>query len=275
MLSLPSEHEAIISNAFYGVLAVVCLWELVAARRVLGLPVWLRWSNNFLLGAIGAVLSAWLFPFFGVAGAIAGQERGIGLFNAVHAPDIVAVVVSLLLLDLAAYGWHRLSHAVPLLWRFHLVHHSDRDVDLATAFRPHPVEALLSAVVLLALIAALGAPPFAVFLFFLLHAVSGIVQHANVRIPGRLDSLLRLVFVTPDMHRVHHSAAMPETDSNFTMLFSFWDRMFGTYRPAPAAGHDAMTLGLAYLREPRENWLHRMLLHPFLSKARLFAVARN
>jgi sterol desaturase/sphingolipid hydroxylase (fatty acid hydroxylase superfamily) len=262
-LEVPANHQTIVSYAYYGTFALVCLWELVTDRRARMAPVHTRWLGNIGLGVINLAVIRLLFPALGVALSVSFAQQGIGLFNIVDAPAILAVAVSLLVMDLVYYGWHWLAHRVPLLWRFHLVHHCDIDVDLSTDLRHHPVEAILSSSVFLLTVPVLGAPPFAVFLFVLLQGASGFWQHGNIRIPARIERIIRRVFVTPDMHRIHHSADRSETDSNYTMLFSFWDRLFGTYRSEPALGHEGMMLGLACFREPADQYIDRMLLHPF------------
>ena len=262
-LEVPANYQTITSYAYYGTFALVCLWELVISRRARVAPVHTRWLGNVALGVINLVVIRFLFPVLGVALAVSVAQWGVGLFHTVNAPATLAVAVSLLAMDLMYYGWHWLVHRVPWLWRFHLVHHCDVDVDLSTELRHHPVEAILSASVFLLTVAVLGAPPFAVFLFVLLQSVSGFWQHGNTSIPASFERVIRRVFVTPDMHRIHHSADRSETDSNYTMLFSFWDRLFGTYRSEPALGHEGMTLGLTYFREPADQHIDRMLLHPF------------
>lgn len=260
---LPANHEAIVGNAYYGAFALICICELVISRRPLVMPMRSRWSVNLGLAVINSIAIRALFPVLGVSLAISVAEKGIGLFNTVNAPTIVAIVTSLLALDFLDYALHWLEHRVPVLWRLHLVHHCDVDVDLTTELRHHPGEAILSSTMLLAVVAIFGAPPFAIFLFMLLQSISGLWQHSNTRIPTTLDRIVRWVFVTPDMHRIHHSICRSETDSNYTNLFSFWDRLFGTYRAAPIGGHDNMTLGLPYFRERTEQRLDRILLHPF------------
>jgi sterol desaturase/sphingolipid hydroxylase (fatty acid hydroxylase superfamily) len=266
-LEIPVDHETIATNAYYGAFALVCTWELIISRRARVLPVHTRWLGNITLGVINLVVTRGLFPVLGVALAVKMAQQGIGLFNTVNAPAILAVTISLLAMDLMYYSWHWLSHQLPLLWRFHLVHHCDIDMDLTTDLRHHPVEVILSASVFLLTVVVLGAPAFAVFLFGLLQGVSGFWQHGNIRMPAIIDRVIRRVFVTPDMHRIHHSADQPETDSNYTILFSFWDRLFGTYRSEPALGHEGMMLGLAYFREPADQYIDRILLHPFRKPA--------
>ena len=185
------------------------------------------------------------------------------MFNALAWPLWVEVVLAVVVLDLVIYWQHVMFHAVPGLWRLHMVHHADLDIDLTTGVRFHPFEILLSMVIKMVAITALGAAPLAVILFEVLLSATSIFNHGNVVLPRGLDRLLRLVVVTPDMHRVHHSAVQAETNSNFGFNLPWWDRLFGTYRAQPAAGHEGMTIGLEQFRDPRLQWLWHMLVMPF------------
>jgi sterol desaturase/sphingolipid hydroxylase (fatty acid hydroxylase superfamily) len=184
-------------------------------------------------------------------------------------------VLSVLALDLVIYLQHVLFHAVPLLWRLHRVHHADLGFDVTTGLRFHPLEIGLSMLIKYAAIAALGPPAGAVLLFeVLLNAVT-MFNHGNVRLPAALDRWLRLLVVTPDMHRVHHSILRKETNSNFGFNFPWWDRWFGTYRPQPAAGHGGMTIGIEQFRERRDSRLDRLLLQPLLAPPAGYPINRN
>jgi sterol desaturase/sphingolipid hydroxylase (fatty acid hydroxylase superfamily) len=185
------------------------------------------------------------------------------VFNVVPVPAWIAVGVSVILLDLAIYFQHVLFHAVPLLWRLHRMHHADLDIDVSTGLRFHPIEILLSMVIKLAVVIALGAPAVAVLIFEILLNATSMFNHSNVRMSEGFDRVLRWFVVTPDMHRVHHSVLARETNSNFGFNLPWWDRLFGTYRAQPAAGHEVMTIGIEQFRDPRELGLDRMLLQPF------------
>jgi sterol desaturase/sphingolipid hydroxylase (fatty acid hydroxylase superfamily) len=204
-----------------------------------------------------------LFPTTAVGLALVGEARGFGLFNAVALPVWVSVVGSVIILDLAIYLQHVLFHAVPALWRLHRMHHADLEFDVSTGLRFHPIEIALSMLIKFAVIAALGAPAVAVLIFEVLLNATSMFNHGNVRLPLGFDRILRWLVVTPDMHRVHHSILSGETNSNFGFNLPWWDRLFGTYRAQPAAGHEAMTIGIEQFREPRELRLDRMLLQPF------------
>ena len=249
--------------AFAGVLAMMAVWELIAPRRHQIAERPLRWSSNLGIVVLDTVLVRILVPTTAVGVALLAEARGWGLFHALAAPGWLAVLLCVIALDLAIYLQHVLFHAVPALWRLHRMHHADLAFDVTTGVRFHPLEILLSMLIKLAVVAALGAPALAVLLFEVLLNATSMFSHGNVRVPERLDRLLRFIVVTPDMHRVHHSVDAPETNSNFGFNLPWWDRMFGTYRAQPAAGHDAMTIGIEQFRERPELRLDRMLLQPF------------
>jgi sterol desaturase/sphingolipid hydroxylase (fatty acid hydroxylase superfamily) len=195
--------------------------------------------------------------------ALLGEARGWGLLNTLALPDWLSLALAVLLLDLVIYLQHVMFHAVPALWRLHRMHHADLDLDVTTGARFHPIEILLSMGLKLAAVAALGAPALAVLVFEVLLNATAMFNHANLKIPVALDRVLRWVIVTPDMHRVHHSVVPRETNSNFGFNLPWWDRLLGTYRAQPAAGHEAMTIGLEAFRAPRDLRLDRMLVQPF------------
>lgn len=254
-------------TAFAGVLLALMVWELISPRRRREIPRLVRWTNNLALVVIDTAVLRLAFPLLAVALALWAEESGWGLFNLFGAPLWLAVPLSVLLLDLAIYGQHVLFHKVPLLWRLHRVHHADLEFDVTTGLRFHPGEIVLSMLIKLALVAALGAPALAVLLFEVLLNATSMFNHSNIRLPLGLDRVLRLIVVTPDMHRVHHSILRHETDSNYGFNLPWWDRLFGTYRAQPEAGHDAMTIGIGQFRTPRDLWLDRMLLQPFRAMA--------
>lgn len=237
--------------AFLIILAVMAGWELLAPRRPLQQSKPQRWSSNLLLVAIDSVLVRLLIPIGATGAALWAESHGIGLLNTIALPAAVTIVFAVVVLDLAIYAQHVVFHAVPLLWRLHMLHHSDRDIDASTALRFHPLEIILSMLIKIAVVVAIGAPAVAVLLFEVILNGMAMFNHGNVRLPAPIDRLLRLLFVTPDMHRVHHSVIRRETNSNFGFNLSVWDRLFGTYRPQPEAGHEGMTIGLdQYLQSP-------------------------
>jgi len=261
-------HEPLIRLAsFAAVLALMAAWELLAPRRAQAIGRGLRWPNNLGIVVLDTLLLRLVFPTAAVGFALFAQARGWGLLNAVALPQWLAVIGAVVMLDLAIYLQHVLFHAVPALWRLHRMHHADLEFDVTTGLRFHPLEILLSMGIKLAVIAALGPPAAAVLVFEVLLNATSMFNHGNVRMPAGLDRALRWIVVTPDMHRVHHSVLRDETNSNFGFNLPWWDRLLGTYRARPEAGHEAMTLGIEQFREPRELWLHRLLLQPFRGPA--------
>ncbi|MGB8528845.1 MAG: sterol desaturase family protein, partial [Rhodoplanes sp.] len=223
---------------FGGVFALMAIWELLRPRREQAIPRARRWPGNIGVVAIDTLLVRVLFPMTAVGLALTAEARGWGLFNALGLPAWIAVVGSVLILDLAIYLQHVLFHAVPGLWRLHRMHHADLEFDVTTGARFHPIEIVLSMTIKLAVVAALGAPALAVLIFEVLLNATAMFNHSNVRLPEGIDRVLRWLVVTPDMHRVHHSIVVRETNSNFGFNLPWWDRLFGTYRAQPAAGHE-------------------------------------
>jgi sterol desaturase/sphingolipid hydroxylase (fatty acid hydroxylase superfamily) len=250
--------------AFAAVLALMAIWEALAPRRSRALPRGRRWPANLGMVVLNTVIVRALFPAAAVGMALADEAGGWGLLHRYQVPAWIALVAGIVLLDLAIYLQHVMFHAVPALWRLHRMHHADLDIDVTTGARFHPVEIVLSMLVKFAVIAALGVPPTAVLLFELLLNATSMFNHANVRIAPRIEAALRWLLVTPDMHRVHHSVERDETNSNFGFNLSVWDRLFGTYRAQPRAGHEAMTIGIPDFRAAAEcSTLAGMLAIPF------------
>jgi sterol desaturase/sphingolipid hydroxylase (fatty acid hydroxylase superfamily) len=264
MDDLLRHQSEIHGGVFYGAIILVVVWELVSARRPLTQSLTVRWLGNICIALINVALARWAIPMAAIGAALIAEDRGWGLLNTVTLPAWLAAAAAFLAIDLIRYFEHRVYHAVPVLWRIHMVHHSDMDVDFTTGTRHHPLEALLSGAFVMAAMVALGAPPLAVLIHETVYAGFSVLTHGNVALSTGIDRVLRLVVVTPDMHRVHHSAHQPETDSNYGGLYSWWDRLFGTYCAQPAGGHEGMTLGLEYFREPGDQHLPKMLLQPFV-----------
>ncbi len=247
---------------FLGIFALVALWELARPRRRLTQPRWLRWYANLGVAALNTALVGLLVPLAPVALAVIAGSRGWGILNLVELPFWLEIVLAVVVLDLAIYLQHVLFHAVPALWRLHRMHHADLDFDVTTGTRFHPVEILVSVAIKMAAVVLIGPPAAAVLIFEVLLNGTSMFNHGNMRLPARLDRVLRWVVVTPDMHRVHHSDVPAETDSNFGFNLPWWDRLFGTYRAQPGLGHEGMTVGLDAFRDRRELHLHRMLVQP-------------
>ena len=272
---LVDTEAAIRFFAFAGVFALMAAWEVAAPRRALSLPKGRRWRANLGVTLLNVTLVRVLFPTATVGMALATEARQWGLFNALAVPAPVAFVVSFLALDLAIWIQHVAFHRVPLLARLHRMHHVDLDFDVTTGLRFHPVEIVLSLMIKFVTVIALGAPAAAVLAFELALNLGSLFNHGNVRMPAGLDRLLRAFIVTPDMHRVHHSIVPEELNSNFGSFLSWWDRLFGTYRAAPRAGHDAMTIGVRDTRDPSVcAGFWPMLALPFRERADDFPCAR-
>jgi sterol desaturase/sphingolipid hydroxylase (fatty acid hydroxylase superfamily) len=215
--------------------------------------------------ALNALVVRLLFPAAAAGAALAAEVHGWGLLHVAPVPGWLGLVVSVVALDLVVYAQHLVFHRVPWLWRLHRVHHSDVDFDVTTGLRFHPLEIVASMLVKMAAIVALGAPALAALVFEVVLNASSMFEHANVRLPAWSDRLLRALIVTPDVHRVHHSTEVDETNSNYGFNLSIWDRLFRTYRAEPRAGQDGVVIGLPIFRARREARIDRLLTQPFRS----------
>ena len=270
-------HEPAIRLGFFvGSFALVALWELAAPRRALRLPRSVRWASNLGLVVLNTVMLRLVFPLAAVGVASFASANGWGLLKHFQLPFGVALPVAVIALDFAIWLQHVMFHAVPALWRLHRVHHADLDFDLTTGARFHPVEIALSMLVKFAAIVVLGPPVLAVVVFEVLLNATSMFNHANLRLPAALDRVLRWLVVTPDMHRVHHSVEQDETNSNFGFNLPWWDRLLGTYRDQPRAGHEAMTIGILSHADPRVvARLPGMLWMPFKGEVKGYAINRR
>jgi sterol desaturase/sphingolipid hydroxylase (fatty acid hydroxylase superfamily) len=262
---LVTHSDSLQTYTLAGALAAAALWESFRSRRPLAHPLRERWICNVGLLVLGGLLTRLVVPMTVAAVALSAHEHGFGLLNVLAVPLPLAIVATVLVLDASAYAQHWLFHHVGFLWRFHQIHHSDLDVDCGTAVRHHPGEALLVGWVDLVIVAVLGAPAEGVVIFAVLAGVVSAVNHANVPSGGRIERVLRLFVVTPDMHRVHHSAVFAESNRNLTAVFPWWDHLFGTYLAEPAGGHEHMHLGLAEYRDTADVALVPSLFMPFRS----------
>jgi len=271
------QHEpAIRLGFFFGMLAVMALWEVAAPRRTLTVSKAVRWTNNLGLVFFNSFLLRLIFPAAAVGVAAFAAEQGWGLLNYFELPIVLAVVLSVVAMDFIIYLQHVLVHAVPALWRLHRVHHADLDYDVTTGARFHPIEIILSMLIKFATIMVLGPPVAAVVIFEVILNAMAMFNHGNVRLPQGLDRVLRLIVVTPDMHRVHHSVEDNEANSNFGFNLSIWDRLFGTYIAQPRGGHEDMTIGIHKYRDPKQvSWLPGMLALPFIGKITGYAINRR
>ena len=261
---------------FFGIFSVMAVWEMISPRRRLQASKVIRWANNLGLVFFNSFVLRLVFPAAATGIALFASSRGWGLFNTIEMPFWFAVIASVVILDFIIWLQHVMVHAVPLFWRLHRVHHADLDFDVTTGARFHTLEILLSMLIKFATILLLGPPVLAVVIFEVVLNATAMFNHSNVRIPAGIDRILRLFVVTPDMHRVHHSIEDDETNSNFGFNLPWWDRLFGTYRAQPRAGHEAMTIGIRTFRQDKWcSWLPGMLAIPFVGKIQGYAINRR
>ena len=261
---------------FFGILAVMALWEVLAPRRLLTVSKAVRWVNNLGLVFFNSFLLRLIFPAAAVGMAAFTSQQGWGVLNYYEIPFWLAVIASVIIMDFIIYLQHVMVHAVPALWRLHRMHHADLDFDVTTGARFHPIEIILSMLIKFATIVVLGPPVLAVVIFEVVLNATAMFNHGNVRLPKQLDRVLRWIVVTPDMHRVHHSVEDDEANSNFGFNLPWWDRLFGTYRDQPRAGHAGMTIGIHKYRTTQEvSWLPGMLWLPFKGKISSYAINRR
>jgi sterol desaturase/sphingolipid hydroxylase (fatty acid hydroxylase superfamily) len=270
-------HEpAIRFGAFFGVFALMALWEAASPRRERLHPRRVRWVANLGLVVLNSVVLRLAFPMAAVAFAMLAAERGWGLLNALALPGWAALLLAVVALDFAIYLQHVMFHAVPALWRLHRVHHADPDYDVTTGARFHPIEIVLSMLIKLAVIAVLGAPAAAVLVFEVLLNATAMFNHANLRLPAGVDRVLRRFVVTPDMHRVHHSMEVFEANSNFGFNLPWWDRLFGTYRAQASLPQERMAIGVEGLTgDPRCVRLTGLLRLPFVGAGADYAIGHG
>jgi len=249
-------------GTFLAIFIVLAIFETIVPRRTLHYPKSRRWMTNLSIGVINTALARLLLPFAGAAAAIWADDHDFGLLNNVSFPGWLELIVFLLVFDLTIYSQHRLFHAVKPLWRLHRMHHTDPDYDVTTGNRFHPVSILLSGLIKTAAILLMGPAVVAVVAAEILLNLTSMFNHSNIRIPEQLDRWLRLIMVTPDMHRVHHSVDNDEHNHNFGFNFPWWDRLLGTYQDKPAAGHENMSIGIEGFQNDSSIQLLRLLTQP-------------
>ena len=278
-----SFEEMIISNEkyirmgfFFGMIVLIGLWEIIAPKRALTVSKSVRWINNLGLVFFNIFILRVLFPAAAVGMATVAMYNGWGLFNYFEVPFWQAIVATIIIMDFVIYIQHVMVHAIPVLWRLHRVHHADLDYDVTTGSRFHTLEIILSMLIKFATILLLGPPIIAVIIFEVILNATAMFNHGNISLPKTLDKYLRLFLVTPDMHRVHHSVEDDEANSNFGFSLPWWDRLFGTYRDQPRAGHQGMTIGINKYRDPKQvSWLPGMLMLPFIGKMSGYVINRR
>lgn len=264
---LQTHYTELFKYCFFGSFILLFVWEQLSIWVKPSCSPVIRWWNTISLYVLSRFLVFWLLPVATITSAIYAQNNGYGLLNWFAINESLALIAGFLMYDCCHYALHWLSHHNSILWRLHRVHHSDPDVDMSTELKHHPLEIIVASLFLIAFVIVLGIPVMAIILRTIFTIAVSLFSHANVKIPEKFDRALRLVIITPAMHRVHHSSYQPETDSNYGTLFSFWDRLFGTYVEKPRLGYEDMELGLHSFRSERDQWLDRLLLQPFLSSS--------
>jgi len=273
---LLNHEKSIRLGFFFGVFLLIALWELVSPKRRLTVPKGSRWLGNLGIVVLNTVVLRLVFPTAAVGVAAFTAHQGWGLLNYFQIPMLMAIVLSVIVMDFIIYLQHVMVHAVPALWRLHRVHHADLDYDVTTGARFHPLEIILSMLIKFTVIVLLGPPVAAVILFEVLLNAMAMFNHGNIHLPNSIDKVLRWIVVTPDMHRVHHSVEDDEANSNFGFNLPWWDRLFGTYRAQPRAGHQDMVIGIHKYRDPKHvNRLPGMLLLPFRGDISGYAINRR
>jgi sterol desaturase/sphingolipid hydroxylase (fatty acid hydroxylase superfamily) len=276
MTEFVTTHEATIRMGFFvGIFLSVALVELLAPRRVLSTSKKTRWFGNIGIVFINTFLLRLLVPAGAVGVSVWIGHQGWGIFNHIQWPFWLEVVLTIIILDFVVYMQHVLFHAVPVLWRLHMMHHADLDFDLTTGTRFHPLEIIISLGIKAGAITILGAPPVGVIIFEIILNGTAMFNHGNFFIPLGFDRVLRLLVVTPDMHRVHHSVFPNETNTNFGFNLPWWDRLCGTYKPQPTKGHKQMTIGLNQFRDPSRLTLPWMIALPFMGKMGAYAIGKR
>lgn len=271
-----SHEKQVRMGFFFGMLAFIGFWELIAPKRALTMSKMVRWVNNLGLVFFNSFILRILFPAAAVGMAVFASDKGWGLFNYFSTQPWLAILASIIIMDLVIYLQHVMVHAVPVFWRLHRVHHADLDYDVTTGSRFHTLEIILSMLIKFATILLLGPPVVAVIVFEIILNATAMFNHGNISLPSTLDKYLRWFLVTPDMHRVHHSIEDDEANSNFGFSLPWWDRLFGTYRAQPRAGHHGMTIGINKFRDPKQvSWLPGLLALPFIGKMSGYVINRR
>jgi sterol desaturase/sphingolipid hydroxylase (fatty acid hydroxylase superfamily) len=263
------DNEMYLRLGFFFVIFIsMAIWEIVNPRRALTTSKGNRWAVNISITFIDALIVRLIFPLAAIGTALIAEEHNWGLLNKFAIDNLAAGIISILILDFTIYFQHVAFHFIPVFWRLHMVHHTDLDIDVTTSARFHPVEILLSMAIKMGVIILIGAPGYSVLIFEILLNGTSMFNHSNIYISTNIDKIIRLFVVTPDMHRVHHSVIIRETNSNFGFNFPWWDRLFRTYKNQPDKGHKEMTIGLANFRDAKRLTLPYILALPLLGGKR-------
>jgi len=263
------EHETWLRlSVFFGIFFIMALWEMIAPRRTLSYGK-KRWVANLGIVILNSFVARIVLPMGAVGAALWADSHGVGLLPLFHLSDVFLVFIAVILLDFIIYAQHVMFHRIPILWRLHQVHHADRDIDVTTGLRFHPIEIIISMLIKITAVLLLGVPVVAVIIFEIILNAMAMFNHSNVRLPQIMDRLIRLLLVTPDVHRVHHSIIYDETNSNYGFNLSVWDRLCRTYKAQPELGHDKAIIGLPEYQHEPTHQLSWMLRLPFQSKIQL------
>ena len=262
-MSLLDAEGTVYWTGFVASFLACAVWESFAPRGELSTPAGRRWLNHGVMLVLGGALSAVVFRLGPVALALLVSGSRFGLLNRPWAPLVLRCAITVLLLDLVQYAIHRSMHRFPLLWRIHLVHHSDQDVDVSTSARHHPLEVVYTQAIRLGAVALLAPPAAGVFCAELLGLILDLWTHSNASLPAPADRALRLLFITPDLHRIHHSRDAAEQQENLGQMFPWWDRMFASYAAKPLAKSSEFVAGIAGLEGQDSVGLGFMLAEPF------------
>lgn len=270
------DNEAVIRlGFFFGVLFIMCVWEILSPRRKLTASKTVRWFSNLGIVFLNTVILRLIFPAAAIGMAVTAEQRSWGLLNNLEVPPLLSIVAAVIFLDFVIYIQHVLFHAVPLFWRLHRMHHADLDYDVTTGSRFHPIEIILSMLIKMGAITVIGAEPVSVLIFEVMLSATAMFNHGNVGLPPKLDRVVRMLIVTPDMHRVHHSIEDDEANSNFGFSLSVWDRFLGTYKEEPRDGHEGMTIGIRQFRDHKFLALPMLLAIPFMDEPGGYSINRR
>ncbi len=247
------------------VLAGLGYWEYRASWRKSLSNLSTRWLTHLALGGLSAFLVRFLFPLLTLSTAAVAEHQHLGLLHSmIQMPFWLVIILSIVAMDFAMYMEHRWMHRYSILWRIHRVHHSDTEVDVTTGLRFHPLEYLFMMGVKLLAILFFGVPVVAVFIFEVMLSTFTLFDHSNIQLPLGVESTLRKVFITPNMHRIHHSDIGFEHNKNFGFCFSFWDKLFNSYEATAHQGENNLVFGLEIYRQPTYQTLFKLLALPFL-----------
>ncbi len=260
---IEANETAIRLSAFLGVFIIMAVLEYAFPRRPRVMARGGRWFSNLGLVILNSAALRLVVPFVATEAAIMAQEHRWGLLSVIELPVWLKAIIAIILLDLLIYFQHVLMHKVPLLWRLHKVHHADRDLDVTSGVRFHPVEIIISMLYKILWVILLGVPVVAVIIFEVILNAGSLFNHANYRLPFGVDRWLRRFIITPDFHRVHHSVKMNETNSNYGFFLTIWDFIFKTYTAQPSDGHKGMTIGLSEYQNDKPKNILWCLIVPF------------